>query len=184
MYNDEENNQYQDQVVQEDITQDRLPVQPDIQEEKPIQAEAKSEEVVQTIAQKKYTDDQQQRNFSELRRMHEQNARELDLIRRENEQLRQLALQKPKHDDLGIAEDAFVERKHVERLIEQRLKEQEDRYQKQLDAQRQKEAERALTLQYKDLYQVLSTENLRRLELEEPEISASIAANPDTYSAK
>ena len=182
---DEENNHYQDQVIQEEISQDRLPIQPDVQEEKPEQAEAKPEQIVKADSPKKYTEEQQERNFYELRRMHEQNARELELIRRENEQLRQMTLAaQPKKDDLGIAPNAFVERNHVERLIEQRLKEQEERYQKQLATQRQQEAERTLTLQYKDLYEVLSTENLRRLEVEEPEIAASIAANPDTYSAK
>jgi len=118
--------------------------------------------------------------------MHEQNARELDLIRRENEQLRTMALsqQQPKKDDIGIAPDAFVERNHVERIVEARLREQEERYRKEIEVRRNQEAERSLNAQYKDLYSVLSPENLRRLEQEEPEIAASIAANPDVYSAK
>ncbi len=180
------------ETIYEDIPQ--TPVQPE-PEQAPEVAQAAPVEGVEPEVRKptnteqerrKFTEEQQQRNFAELRRQQELKDRELDLMRREIEQLRQNAYrpaQAPK-DDLGIAKDAFAEVQHVERIVEARLKEQEERYRKQLEAQRQQEAERALNLQYKDLYQVLTQDNLRRLEIEEPEIAASIAANPDTYSAK
>jgi len=179
------------ETIYEDIPQ--TPIQPE-PEQAPEVAEAAPVETVEQPEKKstnveqerrRYTEEQQQRNFAELRRQQELKDRELELMRREIEQLRQNAYrpQQPK-DDLGIAKDAFAEVQHVERIVEARLKEQDERYRKQLEAQRQLEAERTLNLQYKDLYQVLTQENLRRLEQEEPEIAASIAANPDTYSAK
>ena len=191
MYEDENYNLPEEKVVYEEISQEPL-IQPE-NEERPPLAEAGENPIptrrsepapVQQPVRAGYTAEQQDRNFAELRRMHEQNARELELIRRENDQLRQMATQKPVKDDIGIASDAFVERAHVEKIVENRLREQEERYIKQLQAQRRQEEERTLTIQYKDLYSVLTPENLRRFEQEEPELAASIASNPDTYSAK
>jgi len=179
------------ETIYEDIPQ--TPLQPEPEQAPEVAQAAPMETVEQPAPQpanpeqerRRYTEEQQQRNFAELRRQQELKDRELELMRREIEQLRQNAYkpQAPK-DDLGIAKDAFAEVQHVERIVEARLREQEERYRKQLEAQRQLEAERTLTIQYKDLYQVLTQENLRRLEQEEPEIAASIASNPDTYSAK
>lgn len=181
------------ETVYDDIPQTRIQPEP---EQAPEVAEAASMETLEREKEKSkdsveherrnYTEEQQQRNFLELRRLQDQKDRELDLMRREIEQLRQNAY-KPQvqtKDDLGMAKDAFAEVQHVERIVEARLKEQEERYRRQLDDQRRQEAERSLTIQYKDLYQVLTQDNLRRLEQEEPEIAASIASNPDTYSAK
>ncbi len=170
------------ETIYEDIPQ--TPIQPESEEAPPV-AEAKAPEPTQAIQEqerrRKYTEEY---NFAELRRLQEQKDRELELMRREIDQLRQQSYKPQPKDDLGVAKDAFAEVQHVERIVESRLKEQEDRYRRQLEQERQLQAERALTLQYKDLYQVLSPENLRRLEQEEPELAASIAANPDTYSAK
>lgn len=186
MYEDTNNEM---QVVYDEIPQ--TPIQPDPVEAPevaqaapevqpaPVQSETSQQQ------QKRYTEEQQARNFAELRRIQDQKDRELELMRREIDQLRQSAY-KPQgsKDDLGIAKDAFAEVQHVEKIVQSALREQEERYKRQLDAERQQQAERSLNIQYKDLYQVLSAENLRRLEAEEPEIAASIAANPDTYSAK
>lgn len=173
------------ETVYEDIPQ--TPLQPEPEEAPPV-AEAKASEpvpVIETVQQqqqRRYTEEQQNRNFAELRRREEQKDRELELMRREIDQLR-LSQYKPQSKD-EFPKDALAEVHQVEKIVEARLKERDEQYRKQLEQERATQAERALNLQYKDLYQVLSQENLRRLELEEPEIAASIASNPDTYSAK
>lgn len=139
-----------------------------------------------TAKQKRLFEEQQERNFAQMRRQQELKDRELELMRREIDALRQNYSNKsvaPK-DDLGIPKDAYAEVQHVEKIIEARLREQEERHARQIAQQKALDAERLLNSQYKDLYQVLSQENLRRLEIEEPEIAASIAANPDNYTAK
>ncbi len=103
-------------------------------------------------------------------------------MRREIDQLRQNAYKPQLKEE--YPKDALAEVQQVEKIVELRLREQQERYDRQLLQERQVQAERALNAQYKDLYQVLSPDNLRRLEQEEPEIAASIASNPDTYSAK
>lgn len=133
-------------------------------------------------SQRRYTEEQQARNFAELRRMQDQKDRELELMRREIDQLRQNSYKPQVKDELP--KDALAEVHQVEKIVELRLREQQERYDRQLQQERQVHAERSLNAQYKDLYQVLSPENLRRLEQEEPELAASIASNPDTYSAK
>lgn len=195
MYDDTDT---QMQVLYDEIPQ--TPIQPDPVEAPPVaqaeQAQPEEQKIVQSTGetvqqrQKRYTEEMQERNFLELRRLQEQKDRELEYMRREIEQLRN-AQNKPQKEELDIAKDAFAEVHHVEKIVETRLREQEERYnkqleaqRKQLEAQRQQEAERTLNLQYKDMYQVLTPENLRRLEMEEPEIAYSIASNPDTYSAK
>lgn len=180
------------ETIYEDIPQ--TPLQPEPEEAPPV-AEATSDQSNQKPQQttapvdaaqerRRYTEEQQQRNFAELRRLQEQKDRELELMRREIDQLRQSQYKPQPKDEFGLPKDALAEVHQVEKIVEARLKEQEDRYRRQLEQERALQAERALTLQYKDLYQVLSQENLRRLEMEEPEIAASIASNPDTYSAK
>jgi hypothetical protein len=179
---DNENQNPVGETIYEDTAQ--TPLQP-LPEEAPEVAEATSADSAKSIGQQKYADNDRKRteevNWAELRRIQEQKDRELDFMRREIEQLRQSQKQK---EDIGIPKDAFTEVQHVEKIIEARLRERDEQYRKQLESERQLHAERSLTAQYKDLYQVLSHENLRRLEMEEPEIAASIAANPDVYSAK
>lgn len=181
------------ETLYEDIPQ--TPLQP-APEEAPEVAEAASHQPnqkqeqpiapVDTAAQerRRYTEEQQARNFAELRRLQEQKDRELELMRREIDQLRQAQYKPQPKDEFGLPKDALAEVQQVEKIVEARLRERDEQYRKQLESERQISAERALNAQYKDLYQVLSPENLRRLEQEEPEISASIAANPDIYSAK
>lgn len=181
------------ETIYEEIPQ--TPIQP-APEEAPEVAEAASSQPnqkqeqpiapVDTAAQerRRYTEEQQARNFAELRRLQEQKDRELELMRREIDQLRQQAYKPKTTDDIGLPKDALAEVQQVEKIVEARLRERDEQYRKQLEQERQIQAERALNAQYKDLYAVLTPENLRRLEQEEPEISASIAANPDIYSAK
>lgn len=183
----EENNIQPMQVVYDEI--DQTPIQPDpveapeVAQAAPVVEEAKVETVQQQ--QKRYTEEQQERNFAELRRQQQQKDYELELMRKEIDLLRQAQTNKPQaNNEIGLAKDAFAEVQHVEKIVQTALREQEERYRKQLESERQAQAERALNIQYKDLYQVLTNENLRRLEAEEPELAASIAANPDTYSAK
>jgi hypothetical protein len=130
----------------------------------------------------RYTEELQERNFLVLRQLQEQKDRELEYLRREMEQLRQT--KSHKEEEIGSPKDAFAEVGTVEKIVSRALQQQEERYKQQLAAQRAQENERMLNLQYKDLYQVLSPENLRSLEAQEPEIAATIAANSDTYSAK
>ncbi len=137
---------------------------------------------------KKPTQEQQDRNFYELRKREELRERELELMRREIEQLRaqntNKAPQKSPYEELGVSQDSIAEVHHVEKIVQRALEQQEERYRQQLEAERQRNAERLIQREYKDLYQVLTPENLSRLEAEEPELAASIAANPDVYSAK
>lgn len=134
--------------------------------------------------QRRFTEEQQKRNFQALRQQQEQYARELDLIRRENEELRRnLSRPEPK-DDLGLSKDAIAEIGHVEKIVSKALAEQEARYQRELAQQRHRENERLFATNYKDYKTVLSEENLLQLQEQEPEIAATIAANPDNYSAK
>jgi hypothetical protein len=133
-------------------------------------------------AQSLYIEQTRERNYRELRQLQEQKDRELEYLRREMEQLRQAKIHK--EEEIGAPKDAFAEVGTVEKIVSKALQQQEERYKQQLSAQRAQENERMLNLQYKDLYQVLSPENLRSLEAQEPEIAATIAANSDTYSAK
>lgn len=183
------------ETLYEEIPQ--TPIQP-MPEEAPAVAEAASgdtpsqkvqqsnagDDVAQRERQRRYTEEQQERNFAELRRLQEQKDRELELMRREIDQLRQSQYKPQPKDEFGLPKDALAEVQQVEKIVEARLRERDEQYRRQLEQERQVSAERALNAQYKDLYQVLSTENLRRLEQEEPEIAASIASNPDVYSAK
>ncbi len=191
MYDQDQNSPIGD-TIYEEIPQ--TPLQPD-PVEAPEVAEAVSnqsnEKMVNPVSresisseqqQRRYTEEQQARNFAELRRMQDQKDRELELMRREIDLLRQQSYKPQQKED--FPKDALAEVHQVEKIVEARLKEQEERYRRQLDAERALQNERSLTAQYKDLYQVLSPENIRRLELEEPEVAASIASNPDTYSAK
>lgn len=133
-------------------------------------------------AQSLYVEQIRERNYRELRQLQEQKDRELEYLRREMEQLRQS--KSNKEEDIGASKDSFAEVGTVEKIVSRALQQQEERYKQQLSAQKAQENERMLNLQYKDLYQVLSPENLRSLESQEPEIAATIAANTDTYSAK
>lgn len=137
---------------------------------------------------KKPSQEQQDRNFYELRKREELRERELELMRREIEQLRAQNTNKAPirstYEELGIEKDSIAEVQHVEKIVQRALAQQEERYRQQLEEQKRLNAERLIQKEYKDLYQVLTPENLRRLEQEEPEIAASIASNPDTYSAK
>lgn len=168
-------------IIQDEVEESPIEVAQAAPPEQPQVAPQPQETVQQR--QKRYTEEQQERNFYELRRQQEQKDRELELMRREIDLLRQNYSNKPK-DDLDLPKDAYAEVQQVEKIVEMKLREADERHRMQLEEQKRLFAERQLTTQYKDLYQVLSQENLRRLEMEEPEIAASIASNPDTYSAK
>jgi hypothetical protein len=169
----------EENVIQADISQEPIGGQPD-PVEAPIAAEALKQDQVEKQAYKRASEDIQHRNFAELRRQQQERDQELYYMRKQLEELKQQKV-KPEFE---ADDDAFIEKKQVKRLIDDRLREQEQRYQQQLDSYKRQESERLATMQYKDLYSVLSEENLARLQETEPELSAGIASIPDVSAAK
>jgi len=172
-----------DQPEQDDVGQPQVADQD--QEVAQASANVTVAATQQLEQQRRYTEEQQQRNFLALRQQQEQHAREFDLMRRENEELRRnMQRQEAPKDELGVAKDAYAEIGHVENIESRALAAQEERYRQAMEKQRAIDSERLFAKTYTDWKEVLSTENLRKLEEQEPEIAATIASNTDNYSAK
>ena len=77
-------------------------------------------------------------------------------------------------DELSIADDDLVEGRHV-RMIMQRLE-------AQLQQQKNEAVPDRLKARFPDFDDVVTKENVERLNKEEPELLASIRANPDVYA--
>ena len=114
------------------------------------------------------------RNFRNLREKAERLERERDDAVRYAQ-----SLQAQKHnttnDDIDLADDDLVERKHVDKIMQSykdgRLNQYETAYQEQL-----------VLNQCKDFHQVVTQDAVDKLMLEEPEIAAALSAQPDIRS--
>lgn len=117
----------------------------------------------------------------------EQRARELEyqLQQRLQEQERKSRYVEPDADDeFDIDDDSYLEGKQVKKIlskINKRLKTTEEQFKQESQRNAVVNAERALMSEFKDFKEIVTRDNLERLQYEKPSVYRSIMANPDIY---
>lgn len=118
------------------------------------------------------------RNFRQLREKAERAERERDEAVRYAQSLQAQQRAQPEDDDIGLADDDLVERKHVDRIVKKELR----KYQEQLQHYQQEQQAQQVLNQYKDYHDVVTKENVDALIQQYPDIADSLKANPDMKS--
>jgi len=116
------------------------------------------------------------RNFRQLREKAERLERERNDAIRYAESLR--VQQKPADDDIDLADDDLVERKHVDKIVKKELR----RYEEQLQQYSMMQQEQQVLNQCKDYYAIVNDDTIATLREQEPDIAATLASNPDLRS--
>ena len=122
-----------------------------------------------------------------LRREREEMANELRAMRQMIEEQRKPAVQED--DDTVHLPGEFdtIEAKHLAELEAKsklRAKRQEDKLKKLESDVTRMTAENRLMVEFPDYKNILSEENIRKLEELQPELASSIASNPDPYKMR
>lgn len=117
------------------------------------------------------------RNFRQLREKAERAERERDEAMQYIRTM-QAQQQKPKDEDDDLADDDLVERKHVDRIVDKKIR----KYEEQLQQYQQEQQAQQILNQYKDYHAVVSEDNVNTLINEYPEIADSLKANQDMKS--
>lgn len=143
------------------------------------QSKQEAAKAEQEAAEKSY----QARNFAELREQRERAERERDELARRLQQLEQEKKQEEEKNpfDFGGSDEDLAEIKHLKMLAkkQQELERQMQQYQQQST---QQTAEARLKSQFNDLEKVVTDENIRRLQQEDPDLAQSLQYNPDPYT--
>ena len=152
--------------------------QPEVQQEKPLADEPKKTEI-----------DQKEVNFRTLREQNERIAKERDEAMRKLSELETLKKQAQGQqqeqpvtdDDFNLEADALAEGKHLNKLNKKikQLEEQVKTYQHQSTSMT---AETRLRMEFPDFDKVVNQESIKTLATVEPELAASLDANPDLYT--
>lgn len=116
------------------------------------------------------------RNFRQLREKAERLERERNEAIRYAESLK--AQQKPADDDIDLADDDLVERKHVDKIVKKELR----KYEEQLQHYQQEQQAQQVLTQCKDYHSIVTDDNVNTLINEYPEIAESLKANQDLKS--
>jgi len=134
-------------------------------------------------------EDLQARNIREMRLRKEQAERERDDARRQLEEIQRM--QQPKQEvvqqieeeieDLKLAEDEFVEGKHLSKVAK-KIKKLENQLKNYQQATTTATVETRLKQKYNDFDSVVSKENVEALVRDYPELGATLKANSDLYS--
>lgn len=114
-----------------------------------------------------------ERNFRQLREKAERLERERDEALRYAQSLQ--AKKQESDDDLGLNDDDLVERKHVDKIVDRKIRQ----YEQKMQQYENHMAEQQVLSSRQDFHSVVSTENVDRLMVEEPEIAAALAAQTD-----
>jgi len=107
----------------------------------------------------------------EQQRRLEEDNREL---RRAIEEMQAPKAQPQQEEEFSIADDDLVEGRHVKMLMQ--------KVESQLRQQKNEAVPDRLKARFPDFDDVVTKENVERLKKEEPELLASIVANPDVYA--
>jgi hypothetical protein len=118
------------------------------------------------------------RNFRQLREKAERAERERDEAMNYIRSLQAQQKQVPVEDDLGLADDDLVERKHVDRIIDKKIR----KYEQQLQHYQQEQQAQQVLNEYKDYRDVVTKENVDALIQQYPDIAESLKSNPDIRS--
>lgn len=118
-----------------------------------------------------------ERNFRQLREKAERLERERNEAMRMVQSL-QTQRQAPVDDDLGLADDDLVERKHVDKIVKQHIRQ----YEQKMHQYENSLAEQQVLAQCPDYRTVVTDENVDRLLAEEPEIAAALGSQTNTRS--
>jgi len=117
------------------------------------------------------------RNFRQLREKAERAERERDEAMQYIRTM-QAQQQKPKDEDDDLADDDLVERKHVDRIVDKKIR----KYEEQLQQYSMMQQEQQVLNQCKDYYAIVNDDAIAMLREQEPDIAATLAANPDLKS--
>lgn len=118
-----------------------------------------------------------EKNFRQLREKAERLERERDEAMRYAQSL-QVQRQSTDSDDIGLADDDLVERKHVDKIVEQRVR----KYEQKMQHYENNLAEQQVLSQCQDYKSIVTDENITRLLAEEPEIAAALGSQTDMRS--
>jgi len=153
------------------------------------------EEVEEPVQQQKK---QAQESFKALREARERSDRERDeyfrksvelelkLKQREEQELEQrrknesIAQEEPEID-LNLDEDSLVDGKHL-RAVNKKIKQLQDQIEGQRQAEQVRKQEDSIRARYPDFDKVVTTANVERLNVEQPELAAMIRNAPDLLS--
>ncbi len=116
------------------------------------------------------------RNFRQLREKAERTERELYEA---NQYIRSMQSQsKPKEEDDDLADDDLVERKHVDRIVDRKIK----KYEEQLQQYSMMQQEQQVLNKCPDYYAIVNDDSIALLREQDPDIAATLASNPDLKS--
>ena len=127
---------------------------------------------------KKKSDDDQDRNWKEARRVQEEQKRR---IREQEELIQRLQGPKPAQndDDLDkLGDEDIVTKAQAKRLASKMAEEIANKVIKQREAST---VDERLSLKFPDFAEVVTQENIELLKQTEPELAESLAHNPDPY---
>ena len=152
-------------------------------------------EPVQVAAEPTRQETPQQENFRYLREERERLEKKLEQERREKEELIRYvqqqtsmqAQQAPEEEEYQAPPDEYLEGKHLNKY-QQQIKLKIDREKKAREESERRMYEmmvqQQLMMDYPDYRQVLSAENLDKLEKMNPDLARSILSNPDPLSKR
>lgn len=122
------------------------------------------------------------RNFARLREARERAERERDEALRRLQEFENKNKEEVKEEfDFGGSDEDIAEIKHV-KMIAKKQKELEDQMKQYQQQATQQTAEARLKSQYQDLEKVVTDDNIKRLQEEDPDLAMSLQYNPDPYS--
>lgn len=136
---------------------------------------------VASAEQPKINQTVQESNFNKLRREKERAEQERDQairILRDMEARLPKQQAQPIEEALALKEDEIPEWRHVNKAIEKRYSEMNER----INQYEKRSAEAALKANFPDLDKVVTNENLRALRDMDPDLADSILANSNPYS--
>lgn len=173
----------QNKDVQQETLEEILPEQPqqDTVQQEQEPSDQPVEETQPESQQSQYQDNQYEDNLRNLRQAKEQAEYERDQLVQYFQSLQQQNQPQTQEDDLGIAEDDFVEGKHLGRVTKQ-VKQMQQELQHWRNYSEEATAELKLNNEFKDFNNVVTADNVRSLVEQYPELRSSIQNNEPLYN--
>jgi hypothetical protein len=161
------------------------PVEPEqVLENQPEPVEVTPEKQPEAVPQQDYIEHAKERNMRALREKAERIERERDEAMRRLQELESKQTVQPQFEEdlsLNLRDDDLAEGKHLSKVERQikRLEGQLKTYQTQAQ---QFSIEARLKTEYPDFDRIVSTENVKELSAQYPELTATLNATPDLYA--
>lgn len=175
LQNNAENNAQTEHNVQESVPQEAS--SRSLSEKTPSPADQGGDDGASSVRTRSQTEGWQAKNFRDLRERTAQVERERD----EAIRLLEEARAHNNEQNLTFDDDALIEGKHANQVVKeiQTLKNQQRAYDRQIKSLQD---EARLRSQYSDFDKVMTEDNISRLAQSDPDLAASLNANPDFYS--